>query len=359
MKKKSAALATVKTVAIAMGLVLAGTLVFALASTHFIPDLTGPFAQERYEEIGQGARDVAGGMVEQASQIQQQQQDNSTAAPAATTTAATTAALGSGGSDGGGDGHGATVRAQAAPGTARPAAAPEAPRPATPVSSPEPSEPQRAADSPGATAPSAPAPDQCRKMPAGWPGCPEGTTMAPGEFVASQLDTRPPSDPEDIAAASAAASASGAARNEPSGRDEILARAQALRDALPADMVPAGATGGSVTRTVDGDTLVINGVRLDLSIVAVPDGSHDDASRHMRASCPVGSTAAYVPDSGRSPTSADGTQRAKVWCFGASGAPAAKSLNQDIVERGLAVADAKSCMGSSFGNEAWAGAAGC
>ena len=349
-----------------MAVVLAGTLVFALLGSHLIPDLTGPFAQERYGEVIGAGGDVVEGAAEHASQLGEQA--DSIAAGAGGDNDA------SGQGDGSGDGRNgkASAPARAAPEQAAAAAEATGPdtdlpptEPSTPAPLPTPPPPEPAPEAPATTAPepgsdpaseeeaeAAEADGECRNRPAGWPGCPEGSTQELDEFLDSQMDTRPPTDPDEIAASAAATSPS---------RAEISARVAAVKNPAPRDPPTPTAVAGSVTRAIDGDTLSIGGVVIDLSLVSVPPQWHDEAARHTRAACPSGSTAAYVPDTGRNAQSPDGTQRAKVWCFGPLNEPAQKSLNQELAEFGLASisADWQPCKGSSFYTQPWAKALGC
>ena len=363
---RSAALASVKAIAITVAVVLAGTLVFALLGSHIVPDFTGPFAQERYGEVVEAGGGVVQGAAEHASQLGEQADS-----------------IASGHGEDGSEAESGTDLAQPTPQPEAPLAIPSSEQgrpeagqaevrqqeeqdaePPLPVPIPPPAEPiqEEAVETDTAPEPPAdgqPAPDGCSGRPAGWPGCPDGSTQETGEFIASQLETRPPTDPEEIAA-NAEASGSGASGGGAS-RDEILARANAAKNPAPRDAAPPTAIAGSVTRIVDGDTLAISGVAIDLSLVAAHPDRHDDATRHTRQACPVGSTASYVPDTGRDAASPDGTQRAKVWCFGPDNTPASKSLNQELAEHGLAGASAgwQACKGSSFYKEPWAQAVGC
>lgn len=364
---RSAALASIKAIAITVAVVLAGTLFFVLLGSHLVPDFTGPFAQERYGEIVGAGGEVVQGAAEHASELGEQADSMATGTAEA------------------GDADGA----EEAPDAEQPPSAPlelpsvelalpwtgqeaesdaeqpqqneqeEPPLPLPLPPAPAQSEEEEAeTEEAPAPDPGEPAPDGCSGRPAGWPGCPEGSTQDTGEFIASQLETRPPTDPEEIAANAEASGNGGGAH---SSRDEILARVGAVKNPAPRDAAPSTATAGSVTRIVDGDTLAIGGVDLDLSLVAVHPDRHDDATRHTRQACPVGSTASYVLDTGRGAASPDGTQRAKVWCFGPANTPATKSLNQELAEFGLAGASSawQACKGSSFYKEPWAQAIGC
>ena len=354
---RSAALTSIKAIAITVAVVLAGTLVFALLGSHIIPDLTGPFAQEQYgkvvdtgSEVVQGAADHASRLGEQADSIASRTEAGEgadTAPPIAQPPPPPTAAA-----------PRQDERQERTAEEAMEAGAQEQPPPPPPLPD---QEPQQEPEEPqGAPASGEPVSGECPNRPAGWPGCPEGSTQDSGEFIASQLETRPPTDPDEIAAAAAASPGNGNGGSGPS-RDEILARANAAKNPAPRDAPPPTAVAGSVTRTIDGDTLAIGGTTLDLSLVAVHGDRHDDAVRHTRAACPVGSTASYVPDTGRAATSPDGTQRAKVWCFGPASEPATKSLNQELAELGLGGVSAswQACKGSSFYKEPWAQAVGC
>ena len=365
---RSAALASVKAIAITVAVVLAGTLVFALLASHIVPDLTGPFAQERYGEVVEAGGGVVQGAAEHASQLGEQ----------ADSIASGTAEAGDAeGAEKAPDAEqptgiplelpsvemelpwtGQEAESDAEPAQHKEQEEPPLPLPLPPAPAQESEEEAEAEEAP-APDPGEPAPDGCSGRPAGWPGCPDGSTQETGEFIASQLETRPPTDPEEIAA-NAAASGTGANGGSAS-RDEILARANAAKNPAPRDAAPPTAIAGSVTRIVDGDTLAISGVTIDLSLVAAHPDRHDDATRHTRQACPVGSTASYVPDTGRASASPDGTQRAKVWCFGPDNTPASKSLNQELAEHGLAGASAgwQACKGSSFYKEPWAQAVGC
>ena len=364
---RSAALASVKAIAITVGVVLAATLIFALLGSHIIPDFTGPFAQERYGEVVDAGGGVVQGAAEHASQLGEQADSIASGA---------TEAEGGGSGAAGADTAPVQQPQPPSPADVAPAAAhlanpsseadaaqearqdeqeaqPPLPMPPPPAAPPA----QEDTETDEAPAPQADAPDDCSGRPAGWPGCPEGSTQDTDEFIESQLETRPPTDPEEIAANAAAQGANGGSAS----RDEILARANAAKNPAPRDAAPPTASAGAVTRVVDGDTLAISGVLIDLSLVAAHTERQGDATRHTRQACPVGSTASYVPDTGRAAASPDGTQRAKVWCFGPDNSPASKSLNQELAELGLAGVSAEwqACKGSSFYKEPWAKAIGC
>ena len=357
---RSAALASVKAIAITVGVVLAATLIFALLGSHIIPDFTGPFAQERYGEVVDAGGGVVQGAAEHASQLGEQADSIASGA---------TEAEGGGSGAAGADTAPFQQPQPPSPADVAPAAAPLAnpsseadaaqeaqpplPMPPPPAAPPA----QEDTETDEAPAPQADAPDDCSGRPAGWPGCPEGSTQDTDEFIESQLETRPPTDPEEIAANAAAQGANGGSAS----RDEILARANAAKNPAPRDAAPPTASAGAVTRVVDGDTLAISGVQIDLSLVAAHTERQGDATRHTRQACPVGSTASYVPDTGRAAASPDGTQRAKVWCFGPDNSPASKSLNQELADLGLAGVSAEwqACKGSSFYKEPWAKAIGC
>ena len=360
---RSAALASVKAIAITVGVVLAATLIFALLGSHIIPDFTGPFAQERYGEVVDAGGGVVQGAAEHASQLGEQAdsiasgsggdgESNTDAVPPEAPTPTTATAEAPLASPSGGQGPEQEQQGQEAE---QPPAAPPTPQP---QSSPDEEEEEAGAtEAPGPDQQQQHAPDGCSGRPAGWPGCPDGSTQDSDEFIESQLETRPPTDPEEIAANAAAQGANGGSAS----RDEILARANAAKNPAPRDAAPPTASAGAVTRVVDGDTLAISGVLIDLSLVAAHTERQGDATRHTRQACPVGSTASYVPDTGRAAASPDGTQRAKVWCFGPDNSPAPKSLNQELAELGLAGVSAEwqACKGSSFYKEPWTKAIGC
>ena len=359
---RSAALASVKAIAITVGVVLAATLIFALLGSHIIPDFTGPFAQERYGEVVDAGGGVVQGAAEHASQLGEQadsiasgsgaggdeESDTDSIPPTATPTTTAAAPLAS---PSGGQGP----EAEQEPEAEQPPAIPPPPPP--PQSTTDDDEEEEEAGATEAPGPDQQAPDGCSGRPAGWPGCPDGSTQDSDEFITSQLETRPPTDPEEIAANAAVQGANGGSAS----RDEILARANAAKNPAPRDAAPPTASAGAVTRVVDGDTLAISGVLIDLSLVSAHPERQGDATRHTRQACPVGSTASYVPDTGRAAASPDGTQRAKVWCFGPDNSPASKSLNQELAELGLAGVSAEwqACKGSSFYKEPWAQAIGC
>lgn len=366
---RSAALASVKAIGITVGVVLAGTLVFALLGSHIIPDLTGPFAREQLGDVVDAGGSVVQGAAEHASQLGEQADSiaSGTAGAESEEPDAAPAQRGAG--------HGARTPPtqpaspsgeQGLPGAGmadvQQEVQPPLPTPTPPQSEPAQDIEEEETETAEAPEPAAdqPAPDGCSGRPAGWPGCPDGSTQDSDEFIASQMRTRPPTDPEEIAANVAAPSGNGNGAGG-SSRDDILAKVNAAKNPAPRDAAPSTAIAGSVTRIVDGDTLAISGTTVDLSLVAAHPDRHDDATRHTRQACPVGSTASYVPDTGRAGASPDGTQRAKVWCFGPGNTPAAKSLNQELAELGLAgpSADWQACKGSSFYKEPWAKAIGC
>lgn len=131
---------------------------------------------------------------------------------------------------------------------------------------------------------------------------------------------------------------------------------------IPADMLRAG----SVNRVIDGDTLIVNGYKIRLSLVNTPEigeSGYEEARLYTMQTCPVGTTVVYDTDGGQS-SDPYGRIVAKVWCYGYdtrnhAGYDPEASLNQLLLDNGHAEILTRYCKASEFAGQNWASANGC
>ena len=126
----------------------------------------------------------------------------------------------------------------------------------------------------------------------------------------------------------------------------------------------ATARTGTMTRVIDGDTIVVDGdVRIRLALVDTPERGepgYEEASAFTRSKCPAGTTVVYDVDDGQRDGSY-GRVIALVWCvgYGSTGTQAASPLNAMLVDKGHAEIDRRFCTASEFGDDEWALRGGC
>ena len=121
---------------------------------------------------------------------------------------------------------------------------------------------------------------------------------------------------------------------------------------------------GTMTRVIDGDTIVVDGdVRIRLALVDTPERGEDgyeEATAFTRSKCPAGTTVVYDVDDGQK-SGSYGRVVALVWCvgYGSTGTQAASPLNALLVDGGHAEIDRRFCTASEFGDDEWALRGGC
>ena len=106
---------------------------------------------------------------------------------------------------------------------------------------------------------------------------------------------------------------------------------------------------GDVEKIVDGDTLVIDGKRIRLSLTNTPErgeGGFSEATEFTRFLCPVGSKA-QVDQDDLQPYDQYNRTLGKVVCSG-------KVLNSELLENGHAEILTQYCSKSEFSSEPWA-----
>ena len=158
-------------------------------------------------------------------------------------------------------------------------------------------------------------------------------------------------------AAGSTAQAGTAAASQSGGYDDDGPRGE--------NVIPyATAQTGTMTRVIDGDTIVVDGdVRIRLALVDTPERGEpgfEEASAFTRSKCPAGTTVVYDVDDGQRDGSY-GRVVALVWCvgYGSTGTQAASPLNAMLVDKGYAEIDRRFCTASEFGDDEWALRGGC
>ena len=113
---------------------------------------------------------------------------------------------------------------------------------------------------------------------------------------------------------------------------------------------------GTVTETVDGDTIDVNNIRIRLSMVNTPErgeAGYWDATDFTESLCSVGTNALVDEDDGQKEGSYDRVIGV-VYCNGSS-----TSLNQLLLEDGKAIVYEEFCDVSEFANDKWVTNFGC
>lgn len=111
---------------------------------------------------------------------------------------------------------------------------------------------------------------------------------------------------------------------------------------------------GSVTRIIDGDTIVVGDKSIRFALVNTPEFGDSDyypSRNYIEKICPVGSTVLVDEDDGQTQGSF-GRIIAKIYCNNLV-------LNEEILKSGHAVILTQFCKVSEFAKEAWAKKFGC
>ena len=130
------------------------------------------------------------------------------------------------------------------------------------------------------------------------------------------------------------------------------------------DIPYATAITGTISRVIDGDTILVNGdTTIRLALVDTPERGqpgYEAASTFTRTQCPSGTTIIYDADDGQRGGSY-GRLIALVWCagIGHTASNAAVTLNEMLLIRGYAEIDKRFCGASEFGDDEWAVRGGC
>lgn len=113
---------------------------------------------------------------------------------------------------------------------------------------------------------------------------------------------------------------------------------------------------GSVTEIVDGDTIKVDDQSIRFTLVNTPEYGeygYDQARNYIDRICPVGSTVLVDEDDGQTGRSY-GRMIAVIYCEGQN-----LSLNETILEVGLAEISTRFCSSSEFSSTEWAQEYGC
>lgn len=111
---------------------------------------------------------------------------------------------------------------------------------------------------------------------------------------------------------------------------------------------------GTVTRVIDGDTIVVGDKSIRFALVNTPewgDKNYYPAGNYISNICPVGSKVLVDEDDGQKEGSF-GRIIGIIYCNG-------KILNEEILESGYAEILTRFCSVSEFSNESWAQKFGC
>lgn len=109
-------------------------------------------------------------------------------------------------------------------------------------------------------------------------------------------------------------------------------------------------TSNTVTRIIDGDTIVVDKQSIRFALASAPELTEPggiEARTFIEEICPVGSKVTIDEDDGQKEGSF-GRVIAKITCNGIS-------LNQVLVEQGYGIVDKRFCNVSEFKNEEWTG----
>ena len=109
-------------------------------------------------------------------------------------------------------------------------------------------------------------------------------------------------------------------------------------------------TSNTVTRIIDGDTIVVDKQSIRFALASAPELTEPggiEARTFIEEICPVGSKVTIDEDDGQKEGSF-GRVLAKITCNGIS-------LNQVLVEQGYGIVDKRFCNESEFKNEEWTG----
>lgn len=111
---------------------------------------------------------------------------------------------------------------------------------------------------------------------------------------------------------------------------------------------------GTVSRIIDGDTIVVDNTTIRFALAAAPELSEPDgvkAKEFIENACSVGSLVLVDEDDGQIGGSY-GRTIAKIYCNDVS-------LNEALVNSGLGYIDSRFCDKSEFSDENWAKEYGC
>jgi len=111
---------------------------------------------------------------------------------------------------------------------------------------------------------------------------------------------------------------------------------------------------GTVSRIIDGDTIVVDDVTVRFALASAPELSESggvEAKQLLENICPVGSKA-LVDEDDRQTDGSYGRTIAKIYCNDVS-------LNEELVNRGFGSIDSRFCTQSEFSGENWAKEHGC
>ena len=184
----------------------------------------------------------------------------------------------------------------------------------------------------------------------GGPSSPRPQEDAPGTEYPARPDAAAgdaPEPPQTTADASGVGAADGGGSGQPArGHPDAGGGRYAL---------------ATVHRVVDGDTIADSDSRYRLSLVNAPESGqrgYAEAKSFVAAACGAGSVFAFDQDSGQ-PRDKYGRTVAKVWCGSAavdavrSGADPGPSINELLLDGGLACIYAGFIQRSEFGSEDW------
>ena len=111
---------------------------------------------------------------------------------------------------------------------------------------------------------------------------------------------------------------------------------------------------GLVSRIIDGNTIEVDDIRVDLVLVSTPEygePGHIEAMTFTRKLCPVGSTVVVDVDDG-SIEVALGRKKGLITCENTN-------LNAELLNSDHAEIDTDYCSISEFAEDSWAKSAGC
>lgn len=111
---------------------------------------------------------------------------------------------------------------------------------------------------------------------------------------------------------------------------------------------------GTVTRIIDGDTIVVGETHVRFALAAAPELSESGglvAKEFIENTCPIGSKA-IVDEDDKQTDGSYGRTIAKIYCNGII-------LNEALVSKGLGTIDRRFCTQSEFTVERWAQQHGC
>jgi len=111
---------------------------------------------------------------------------------------------------------------------------------------------------------------------------------------------------------------------------------------------------GKVTQIIDGDTIKVDGNSIRFALVDTPEEGEDgfyESQNFIASICPVG-TVVLVDEDDQQTGGSYGRTIAEIHCKGVS-------LNEKVLESGLAEISNVFCSESEFSSESWAKKFGC